>query len=68
MRLFLPTLVLVCSGSFYDGQQAVPSPTTPPTGKTNSSPAIALDKEAMQNSNKEKSIIEEGIKSFVGEA
>lgn len=67
MRLFLPTLVLVCSGSFYIGQQAVPSTTTPTT-KTNSTPAIALDKDAAQNSNKAKSIIEEGIKALGGEA
>jgi hypothetical protein len=68
MRLFLPTLVLVCSGSFYIGQQAVPSPAAPGTSKTNASPAIALDKEAIQNSNKAKSIIEEGIKALGGDA
>jgi hypothetical protein len=68
MRLFLPTLVLACSGSFYIGQQAVPSATAPKTNKTNSSPAIALDKDALQNSNKAKSIIEEGIKALGGEA
>src|SRR5215475_5425514 len=67
MRLFFPTLVLVCSGPFYIGQQAVPSATAPPTNKTNSSPAIALDKEAIQNSNKAKSIIEEGIKALGGD-
>src|SRR5579872_5905712 len=67
MRLFVPTLLLVCSGSFYIGQQAVPSATAP-TSKTNSAPAIALDKDAAQNSNKAKSIIEEGIKALGGQA
>jgi hypothetical protein len=66
MRLFVPTLLLVCSGSFYIGQQAVPSATAPAT-KTSSTPAIALDKDAAQNSNKAKSIIEEGIKALGGE-
>jgi hypothetical protein len=68
MRLFLPTLVLVCSGPFHIGQQAVPSTTAPGANKTNSSPAITLDKEAVQNSNKAKSIIEEGIKALGGDA
>jgi hypothetical protein len=68
MRLFLPTLVLVCSGSFYMGQQAAPSPTAPNTNKPGPAPSIALDKDAVQNSDKARSIIESGIKALGGQA
>jgi hypothetical protein len=67
MRLFLPTLVLLCSGSFYIGQQAAPSPTAPDTNKPGPAPSIALDKDAVQNSDKARSIIESGIKALGGQ-
>ena len=67
MRLYLPILVLVCSGSFVLGQQPASSATSQGSTSPGSSPAIALDKEAQQNSNKAKSIIEEGIKALGGQ-
>lgn len=66
MRLFFPTLVLVCSVPLL-GQQPVNSGTAPTT-TTSASSGIALDKEALANSNKAKSIIEEGIKALGGQA
>jgi len=67
MRLSLPILVLVCSGSFSLGQQPASPTTSQGAASPGSSPAIALDKEAQQNSNKAKSIIEEGIKALGGQ-
>lgn len=64
MRLFLPTLLLVFSGWFQPGQQPANSATTQQTTKT--SAGITLDKEALQNSNKAKSIIEAGIQALGG--
>jgi len=65
MRLSLPILVLVCSGSISLGQQPASSATS--ATSPSSIPAIALDKEAQQNSNKAKSIIEDGIKALGGQ-
>jgi len=67
MRLFLPTLVLLCSGSFYIGQQTAPPPKAPDTSKPGPAPSIALDKDAVQNSDKARSIIESGIKALGGQ-
>jgi len=67
MRLSLPILVLVCSGSFSLGQQPASPTTSQGAASPGYSPAIALDKEAQQNSNKAKSIIEEGIKALGGQ-
>jgi hypothetical protein len=67
MRLSLPILVLVCSGSFSLGQQPANSATSQGAASPGSSPAIALDKEAQQNANKAKTIIEEGIKALGGQ-
>lgn len=65
MRLFLPTLLLVFSGWFQAGQQPANSATTQQTTKAPA--AITLDKEALQNSNKAKSIIEAGIQALGGQ-
>lgn len=65
MRLFLPTLILVFSGWFRAGQQPANSVTAQQTTKTGA--AITLDKEAVQNSNKAKSIIEAGIQALGGQ-
>jgi hypothetical protein len=64
MKLFFSILVLVC----VSGAQAQNA--TPPASKEaskSSSPAITLDKEAQQNSNKAKTIIEQGIQALGGE-
>jgi len=61
-------MVLVCSTwSLVWGQAQ--NATTPPSKDANppSSPAITLDKEALQNSDKAKAIIQEGIKALGGE-
>ncbi len=65
MRLFLPTLILVFSGWFRAGQQPANSATAQQTTKTGV--AITPDKEAVQNSNKAKSIIEAGIQALGGQ-
>lgn len=68
MKQFFSTMVLVCSTwSLVWGQAQ--NATTPPSKDANppSSPAITLDKEALQNSDKAKAIIQEGIKALGGE-
>lgn len=67
MRLLLLTLVLVCSGWLQAGQQPASSTAAQQTTKTSASAAIALDKEAQQNSNKAKSTIEAGILALGGQ-
>lgn len=68
MKLFLAILVLVCSTSSQGGAQTqnATSPTSKGSPQASSSPSIALDKEAVQNSNKAKSIIEQGIEALGG--
>jgi len=69
----LPILVLVCSACAYNfaqAQNAAPSGSnesrkTPPSP---SSSAITLDKDALQNSDKAKTIIEQGIQALGGDA
>jgi len=69
MKLFLAILVLVCSPCSQARAQTqnATSPTSKDSPKASSSPSIALDKEAAQNSNKAKSIIEQGIEALGGQ-
>ncbi len=71
MKLFFTILVLVCSASSQTGVQtqnaAVPAPGPKDAAKASPSPAIALDKEAVQNSDKAKAIIEQGIQALGGQ-
>src|SRR5581483_6151265 len=66
MTLLLPTLVLVCSASLLL-QQTASSGTASPSAKTTAGSPIVLDKDAMENSNKANSVIEEGIKALGGQ-
>jgi hypothetical protein len=70
MKLFFTILVLVCSACSQTG--APPQNAAVPIGpkdaaKASPSPAIALDKEAVQNSDKAKAIIEHGIQALGGQ-
>jgi hypothetical protein len=71
MKLFFTILVLVCSACSQSAAQtqnaATPAPGPKDAAKASPSPAIALDKEAVQNSNKAKAIIEQGIQALGGE-
>jgi hypothetical protein len=71
MKLFFTILVLVCSACSQTGAQtqnaAVPAPGPKDAAKASPSPAIALDKEAVQNSDKAKAIIEQGIQALGGQ-
>jgi hypothetical protein len=70
MKLFFTILVLVCSACSQSGAQtqnaATPAPVPKEPAKA-SSPAITLDKEAVQNSDKAKAIIEQGIEALGGQ-
>jgi hypothetical protein len=70
MNLFFTILVLVCSACSQTGAQtqnaAVP-PGPKDAAKASPSPAIALDKEAVQNSDKARAIIEQGIQALGGQ-
>jgi hypothetical protein len=68
MKLFFAILVLVCSSCSQGGAQTQ-NATTPPRKDSPpaSSPSIALDKEALQNSDKAKSTIEQGITALGGQ-
>jgi len=68
MRLFLATILSVCSiwpAVWAQSQNAVSPPSKNATNS--SAPAITLDKEALQNSDKAKSIIEQGIEALGGQ-
>jgi hypothetical protein len=71
MKLFFTILVLVCSAGSQSAAQtqnaATPAPGPKDAAKASPSPAIALDKEAVQNSDKAKAIIEQGIQALGGE-
>ena len=71
MKLFFTILVLVCSACSQTGAQtqnaAVPAPGPKDAAKASPSPAITLDKEAVQNSDKAKAIIEQGIEALGGQ-
>jgi hypothetical protein len=70
MKLFFMILVLVCLACSQSGAQkqnaATPAPVPKEPAKA-SSPAITLDKEAVQNSDKAKAIIEQGIQALGGQ-
>lgn len=71
MKLFFTILVLVCSACSQSAAQtqnaATPAPGPKDAAKASPSPAIALDKEAVQNSDKAKAIIEQGIQALGGQ-
>jgi hypothetical protein len=71
MKLFFTILVLLCSACSQSATQtqnaATPAPGPKDAAKTSPSPAIALDKEAVQNSDKAKAIIEQGIQALGGQ-
>jgi len=71
MKLLFTILVLVCSACSQTGAQAqnaaTPAPGPKDAPKASPSPAIALDKEAVQNSDKAKAIIEQGIQALGGQ-
>lgn len=66
MRLFLPILVLVCS-VWGQAQTATPA-TAQSSSQTSTNQAVPIDKEALDNAAKAKSIIEQGIQALGGEA
>jgi hypothetical protein len=68
MKKLFSTMVLVCSAcSLVWGQST--NAVVPPSKDTKnpSTPSVTLDKEALQNSDKAKSIIEDGIKALGGQ-
>ena len=71
MKLLFTILALVCSACSQSGAQtqnaATPAPGPKDAVKASPSPAIALDKEAVQNSDKAKAIIEQGIQALGGQ-
>ncbi|MGC2449324.1 MAG: hypothetical protein WA477_16870 [Candidatus Sulfotelmatobacter sp.] len=71
MKKFSFLMVLVCSlGSQGWGQSPSAAPLQAPQNaprNTSSNSAIALDKDAMQNSNQAKSVIEQGIQALGGQ-
>jgi hypothetical protein len=71
MKLFFTILVLVCSACSQSAAQtqnaATPAPGPKDAAKASSSPSITLDKEAVQNSDKAKAIIEQGIQALGGQ-
>jgi hypothetical protein len=68
MKLVLATMVLVCSTWSVVWAQKQNTDAAPSKNATNSStPSITLDKEALQNSDKAKSIVEQGIQALGGQ-
>jgi hypothetical protein len=69
MKQFLAILVLACSACSLGRTQTQNAATPPPKNSSSapSSPSIALDKEATQNSNQAKVIIEQGIEALGGQ-
>jgi len=71
MKLFFTILVLVCSACSQSGAQtqnaATATSVQKDAAKASPSPAIALDKEAVQNSDKARAIIEQGIQALGGQ-
>ena len=69
MKQFFSTMVLVCSTwPLLWGQSSNTAVPASKDTKPPSTPSVTLDKEALQNSEKAKSIIEEGIKALGGQA
>ena len=67
MKLFFAILVLVCSSCPQGGAQTQNAPPARKDSPPASSPSIALDKEAVENSDKAKSAIEQGIIALGGQ-
>ena len=68
MKLFLTTMLLVCSTWPLVWAQSQNSAVSPPSDTKNSpQPSITLDKEALQNSDKAKSIIDQAIQALGGQ-
>jgi hypothetical protein len=68
MKQFFSTMVLVCSAcSLVWGQSTNAAVPAPKGTKNPSTPSVTLDKEALENSDKAKSIIEDGIKALGGQ-
>ena len=70
MKLFFTILVLVCSACSRSGaetQNAAVPPGPKEAAKPSSSSSSTLDGEAVQNSNKAKAIIEQGIQALGGQ-
>jgi len=70
MKSFFTILVLVCSACSRSGaqtQNAGVPPAPKDAAKASSSSSIPLDKEAQQNSNKARTIIEQGIQALGGQ-
>lgn len=74
MRQFLPILLLVCSLGYAEQASQSPAPSVPATPSQSAPQAtssaggkIALDKEAMENADKAKAIIEQGIQALGGQ-
>ena len=65
MKLVLATMVLVCSTWPVVRAQSQNAGAAP--SKNATTPAITLDKDAVQNSDKAKSIIEQGIQALGGQ-
>jgi hypothetical protein len=69
MKAFFTILVLVCLACSQSGAQTQ-NAATPPASQDAAkapSPSITLDKDALQNSNKAKAIIEQGIQALGGQ-
>ena len=67
MKLFLSTMALVCSTCSLIWGQAQNAAAPPSKDAKPTAPAITLDKEALQNSDKAKAIIEQGIQALGGQ-
>jgi hypothetical protein len=70
MKQFFTILVLVCSACSQSGaqtQNAATPPAPKDAAKASSSQLITLDKEAQQNSDKARAIIEQGIEALGGQ-
>jgi hypothetical protein len=70
MKQFSPILLLVCSSLVYGRELSQNPPSTVPPGQAAAAPAsskIVLDKEAAQNADKAKSIIQQGIQALGGD-
>lgn len=71
MKQFCPILLLVCSTLVYGRELSQNPPSTPAPEQAAAAPAsgkIVLDKEAAQNADKAKSIIQQGIQALGGDA
>ena len=72
MKPLFPILLLVCLGTAA-AEQTPQSSTLPPSAPTSATPAnalggkIELDKEALDNANKAKAVIEQGIQALGGQ-